>query len=224
MASSSRRRCAEPVRGATRRGHAVGEGHQAGAVPRAQRDVEQEQRAVDGVVELGQRPGAHAHEPALVETCDHRLVALGGELGGHQPPGAGGGPPVDVAQRVIGHGLAHSLELRPLAMAADGPHTQLLELAAACQRLVDAHGGDVRVDAHGERVGAGEVTRAEAPPAHRAHVHAAERRLTAGAGRQRVRRLARASQRHVLGRRRASRVGHRRAAPARPCAALARRG
>src|ERR1035437_7529526 len=157
-----------------------------GAVAGAQRHVQQQKCRVDGVVELGEWTGADAHEAAVVETRDHGLVALRRQLGRHEPAGPRGGPPVDVAQGVVGHGLADTLEVRALAVAANRSDAELLQLSAPRQCLVDAHRGDVGIDAHRRGLRSREVTCPQPPRAKRTHVHMAEPGVAAGARRERV--------------------------------------
>ncbi len=109
-------------------------------IPGGEGHVDEQQGGVDGVVQLGQGPRPHPHEPAMVEADDDRLGTLGDQLGCHQPPGARSCLPVDAALGIVGDRLPDPLELGALPRPPLGAHPQLGELAAPGQGLVDADG------------------------------------------------------------------------------------
>ena len=127
-------------------GDLVGEREEPDPIPGGEGDVDEQQGGVDGVVQLGQGPRPHSHQPAVVEADDDRLGTLGNQLGRHQPPGAGGRLPVDAALGVIRDRLPDPLELGALTRPPLGPHPQLGELATPGQGLVHADGSEVGVD------------------------------------------------------------------------------
>ena len=118
------------------------------AIPAAQRDMHEQQRGVDRVVELGELAGADPHQTAVIEADHQRLGAFGDELGRHEPASPSGGAPVDGAQRIVGKRVAHSLELAAFGAESHRAQADLRELAATRERLVDVDGGEVR-DRHG---------------------------------------------------------------------------
>ena len=131
-----------------RAGDRVGEGEHPGAIAGAKRDVHEQQRRIDRVVQLGELARADAHQPAVIQADHQRLRTLGDELGGHEAPGARGGAPVDGAQRVVGKRLAHALELAALGAQSHGAKPELGELTAPRQRLVHVDGSEIRIDPH----------------------------------------------------------------------------
>ena len=110
--------------------------------------MHEQQRRIDGVIELGELACTDAHQPPVIEADHQWLRALRDQLGRHQPTRPCGGAPVDGPQWVVGERLADAVELTALGAEAHGPQAELGELTAPRERLVDIDGGKVRVDAH----------------------------------------------------------------------------
>ena len=80
-------------------------------VVRLRAEVREQQRGVDGAVELGEPADARRHQAAGVDGEHHRLAALRLEAARDRPAAPRGGLPVDVAVVVARLVVAQRLEL-----------------------------------------------------------------------------------------------------------------
>ena len=109
---------------------------------------------VEGGVEPGESDGSRArcgadrggHQPAGVDAADDGAVLLDPVLVAHRAAGAGGGPPVDLADVVVGHVVPDRLEVGPEPERAPGEDAGVPEPAVTHGHHQPVGGRHVRVD------------------------------------------------------------------------------